>query len=72
MEYTAPMKKTYTPAFKAQVVQELLKETRTLTQLATDHTSIRTSWYQYRKMGKLYARINNCKNRLKQGVLPAK
>ena len=37
MEYTAIMKKTYTPAFKAQVVQELLKETKTLTQLATDH-----------------------------------
>ncbi len=31
------MKKTYTPTFKAQVVQELLKETKTLTQLATDH-----------------------------------
>jgi transposase-like protein len=26
------MKKTYTPAFKAQVVQELLKETKTITQ----------------------------------------
>ena len=37
MEYTALMKKSYTPAFKAQVVQELLKETKTLTQLATDH-----------------------------------
>lgn len=31
------MKKVYTPAFKAQVVQELLKETKTLAQLATEH-----------------------------------
>ena len=31
------MKKTYTATFKAQVVQELLKETKTLTQLATEH-----------------------------------
>jgi len=31
------MKKTYTPAFKAQVVQELLKETKTITQLAAEH-----------------------------------
>lgn len=37
MEYTEAMKKSYTPAFKAQVVQELLKETKTLTQLATEH-----------------------------------
>lgn len=31
------MKKTYTATFKAQVVQELLTETKTLTQLAADH-----------------------------------
>lgn len=31
------MKTTYTAAFKAQVVQELLQETKTLTQLAADH-----------------------------------
>ncbi len=31
------MKKTYTPAFKAQVVQELRKETKTITQLAAEH-----------------------------------
>lgn len=31
------MKKVYTPAFKAQVVQELLKETKTLQQLAAEH-----------------------------------
>jgi transposase len=31
------MKKTYTATFKAQVVQELLKETKTLTQLAAEH-----------------------------------
>ena len=32
------MKKTYTSAFKAQVVQELLKETKTITQLAAEHS----------------------------------
>lgn len=32
------MKKIYTPAFKAQVVQELLKETKTITQLAAEHS----------------------------------
>jgi transposase len=31
------MKKSYTATFKAQVVLELLKETKTLTQLATEH-----------------------------------
>jgi transposase len=31
------MKKTYTPAFKVQVVQELLKETKTIPQLAAEH-----------------------------------
>lgn len=31
------MKKVYTPTFKAQVVQDLLKETKTLAQLATEH-----------------------------------
>lgn len=32
------MKKLYTPAFKAQLVQELLKETKTLAQLAAEHS----------------------------------
>src|SRR3954454_3027638 len=32
------MKKTYTPTFKVQVVQELLKETKTITQLAAEHS----------------------------------
>jgi len=31
------MKKTYTATFKAQVVLELLKETKTLNQLASDY-----------------------------------
>jgi len=31
------MKKSYTATFKAQVVLELLKETKTLTQLTTEH-----------------------------------
>ena len=38
MGYTDEMKKTYTPTFKAQVVQELLKETKTITQLAAEHS----------------------------------
>lgn len=32
------MKKLYTAAFKAQMVQELLKETKTLAQLAAEHS----------------------------------
>ena len=32
------MKKVYTSAFKSQVVQELLKETKTLQQLAAEHS----------------------------------
>ncbi len=31
------MRKRYTPTFKAQVVRELLKEEKTLAQLAADH-----------------------------------
>ncbi len=31
------MKKTYTASFKAQVVLELLKETKTLSQLSSEH-----------------------------------
>jgi transposase len=41
------MKKTYTPAFKAQVVQELLKETKTITQLAAEqsvHPNVLREW----------------------------
>jgi len=32
------MKKTYSSAFKAQVVLQLLKETKTVSQLATEHS----------------------------------
>ncbi len=32
------MNKTYTPAFKARLVQELLKETKTISQLAAEHS----------------------------------
>ena len=32
------MKKTYTTSFKAQVVLELLKETKTLNQLSSEHS----------------------------------
>jgi hypothetical protein len=31
------MKTSYTPSFKAQVVQELLKETKAISQLAAEH-----------------------------------
>ncbi len=32
------MNKTYNPAFKARLVQELLKETKTISQLAAEHS----------------------------------
>jgi transposase len=32
-----PMKKVYSPAFKAQVVLELLKEEKTIAQLSSEH-----------------------------------
>jgi putative transposase len=41
------MKKSYTATFKAQVVLELLKETKTLSQLASEygvHTNILREW----------------------------
>jgi putative transposase len=31
------MTKSYSPAFKARLVQDLLKETKTISQLATEH-----------------------------------
>ncbi len=31
------MNKSYSPAFKARIVQELLKETKTIAQLAAEH-----------------------------------
>ena len=41
------MRKVYSPAFKAQVVLELLKETKTLSQLATEygvHPNVLRAW----------------------------
>lgn len=41
------MKKTYTAAFKAQVVLELLKETKTLSQLSSEygvHPNVLREW----------------------------
>jgi putative transposase len=41
------MKKSYTAAFKAQVVLELLKETKTISQLAADyeiHPNVLRAW----------------------------
>jgi transposase-like protein len=31
------MKKTYSPAFKAQIVRDVLREDKTISQLATEH-----------------------------------
>jgi transposase len=41
------MNKTYTPAFKARLVQELLKETKTISQLAAEygiHPNLLGTW----------------------------
>lgn len=41
------MQKTYTPAFTAQIVQELLKETKTITQIAAEqrvHPNVLREW----------------------------
>jgi transposase-like protein len=41
------MKKTYTASFKAQVVLELLKETKTISQLSSEygvHTTVLREW----------------------------
>ncbi len=41
------MRKVYSPAFKAQLVLELLKETKTLSQLATEynvHPNVLRTW----------------------------
>ena len=37
MTIMTPPRKKYSPAFKAQIVQELLKEEQTLTQIASKH-----------------------------------
>ena len=37
MGYTKPMKKQYTPEFKSKVVQEILKEEKTMAQIATEY-----------------------------------
>ena len=37
MGYTKPMKKQYTPEFKAKVVQEILKEEKTMSQVASEY-----------------------------------
>ncbi len=41
------MNKTYSPAFKARIVQELLKETKTIAQLAAEygiHPNVLGTW----------------------------
>lgn len=37
MGYTKPMKKQYTPEFKSKVVQEILKEEKTMAQIAAEY-----------------------------------
>jgi len=37
MGYTMPMKKQHSPEFKAQVVQEVLKEEKTMAQIASEY-----------------------------------
>jgi len=47
--YTTVMKKTYTATFKAQVVLELLKETKTLNQLASEYAIAPTVLREWRQ-----------------------
>lgn len=54
------MKKSYTATFKAQVVLELLKETKTLSQLASEygvHANILREWKHAAIIEDLYAEI---------------
>jgi putative transposase len=44
------MRKRYTPTFKAQVVRELLKEEKTLAQLAAEHGVHPTQLIKWRTM----------------------
>jgi transposase len=44
------MRKRYTPTFKAQVVQELLKEEKTLAQMAAEHGVHPTQLIKWRAM----------------------
>ena len=45
------MKKSYTAAFKAQAVLELLKETKTLNQLASEYGVAATVVCEWKRVG---------------------
>src|SRR5215470_14640183 len=58
------MRKRYTPTFKAQVVRELLKEEKTLAQLAAEHGVHPTQLIKWRataleELPSLFARQNS-------------
>lgn len=42
------MRKRYTPAFKAQIVQEMLREQKSVAQLAAEHGVHSTMLYEWR------------------------
>ncbi len=44
------MKKSYSPAFKAQIVRELLKEEKTVSQLAAEHGLHPNQLYRWREI----------------------
>lgn len=44
------MKKSYSPAFKAQIVRELLKEEKSVSQLATEHGLHPNQLYRWREI----------------------
>jgi transposase-like protein len=48
--YTMPMKKQYTPEFKGQVVKEILKEEKTMTQIAAEYGVHPVQLSQWKKM----------------------
>jgi transposase len=71
------MKKSYTATFKAQVVLELLKETKTLSQLTSEygvHATVLRDWKQaayerqledlYAEIGRLTTHVNFLKKKL--------
>ncbi len=44
------MKKSYSPAFKAQIVRELLKEEKSVSQLAAEHSLHPNQLYRWRDL----------------------
>ncbi len=50
MGYTMPMKKQYTPEFKAKVAQEILKEEKTMAQIAAEYSVHPVQLSQWKKV----------------------